>query len=480
MKKSKSLMSAALAAAMIISVGALAGCEKKDDEYSVWYSSEIIDTETGSKVSSGTKSDKSQSSSGKSSTSKVAKDTDDEKNSAVYDGIEKLKGTTVRFATWEDHSTTEAASAIAAFSKKYGIKYEMVNIGQYEYTTKLSGLIASGQSPDIIMENGNFPALFPMAQRLDKISSVNVSDAFWDKNTTEICSIDGVPYFVNSADSPYIGTALVVYNKKLFEDNGFKTPQDFADENKWTIDAFRECATRISKLGSGYIGASVRAEFAVALFGTEFVTYKNSKFVNNISSGQLNTALNWYMTGVDSKIFTPTMSTNEFNSFVSGKVGMILWTDYLVKKCGPIRNIDPSILAAVPAPKVNASDAKYPNFTGIRAYGICKGAKNAVGAGYFLRYFLDFKNYDYNDIYLNNDVIKTVKNCKKISSSPQLMHAEGVLNISEGLNTQEKYYSVITSSTAAQVSVNLQSLKNKVDDCVNKANKVINEKRKEQ
>ena len=69
----------------------------------------------------------------------------------------ELEGTTVKFATWIDHSQTDTADVLAGFEQTTGMKYEWVNVPQGEYITKLIGLIAADQAPDVIVENGDFP-----------------------------------------------------------------------------------------------------------------------------------------------------------------------------------------------------------------------------------------------------------------------------------------------------------------------------------
>lgn len=471
MKKMRSFLAMALCLLMLVS---MFGCNKSTDTTS---EPEEDNSSVQSIEDEVTTPDTEESS----TPSKLLPTDDDEgdveSDKNAFAGIEKYKGKTLRFATWVDHTSGEAANAIATFCKKYEIKYERVNVGQYEYITKISGLVASGQSPDIIVENGNFPGLFPFAQRLDKIASINLNDGFWDKGKTELCSIDGVPYFVNSQNGPWNDLGLVAYNKKLFEDNGFKTPDDFVNENNWNLDTFMECANRISKLGSGYTGTVMVPGFMTAMFGTQLVKYENGKFTNNTTNEAVTNAFRWYMNGVDSKVICPTMTMTELNAFSDGKTGMVVYTDFLLKTSGPIRGIDKDILAAVPLPKVNKGDAKYPTFTGIRAYGVCKGARNPELAGYFLRHFLDKKYYDSSDVYLNSKSSKLVKKLSSITSAPTIMYSEGVLNIIDGLNTDAKYYATVTDSTAAQVAVNLKSVSGSVEACVKKANDILNDKK---
>ena len=52
---------------------------------------------------------------------------------------------------------------MASFADKYNIEIELSLVPQTDYSTRLSGMIASGQSPDLIVDNNEFPYLLPCA-----------------------------------------------------------------------------------------------------------------------------------------------------------------------------------------------------------------------------------------------------------------------------------------------------------------------------
>lgn len=160
-----------------------------------------------------------------------------------FAGIENYKGTTVRFATWIDHTQNESAKPIADFTDKYGINLELVPVNQGDYLVKLSGLIGAGQSPDLIVDNLRMPAVFPYAQPLNNIPSFNLDDPFWDQSYEDVTPINGNTYFINSVNSPWTYRYMVFFNKKLFEDNNFKSPAEYFEDGDWTIDNFVKCAS---------------------------------------------------------------------------------------------------------------------------------------------------------------------------------------------------------------------------------------------
>ena len=66
----------------------------------------------------------------------------------------KLDGTTVHYATRIDHNRNESAQVIADFTDITGIKVKLTTIAQTDYISKLTGFVAAGESPDVIVNNG--------------------------------------------------------------------------------------------------------------------------------------------------------------------------------------------------------------------------------------------------------------------------------------------------------------------------------------
>lgn len=389
---------------------------------------------------------------------------DDAEETSAYSGISEYDGTTLKFATWIDHREGEGAVPMSSFAEKYNIEVEITAIPQGDYATKLSGLIASGQSPDIIVDNNEFPYILPYAEPLNDVKSINLEDSFWDKTVTDYATFNGKTYLVNSVDSPWTYRFMCFFNKKLFEDNGFKSPQEYYEEDNWTIDTFVSCAKQIKNLGSDFVGASVRQEFAAGIFESETTRISNGKFTNNVTDSKLSKAYKWMLTGKEAGYFS---TANEADKFSKNKCGMFLYGDFGLRATGGFASMDPDIIGYVPMPKPSKSQSYYPSVASWRAYGICKGSKNAEAAGYFIRYFLDFKNYDRSSMFKSDEADKFYDELREIEDHTFMLTYHGVNR--DLTNTTE----VIVSSSSAQVDTNLKAISNRVDAQVDKANKVI-------
>lgn len=397
------------------------------------------------------------------SNEKIKKQSADNLDSA-YPGIEQYRGTTLHFATWIDHKRGEGGVPMASFAEKYGIDVEITAIPQYEYVTKLSGMVASGQSPDIIVDNYEFPKLLPLAEDLREISTIDLSDDFWDKTVIDMSTINGKTYMINSANSPWTYRFMCFYNIKLFEDNGFKEPLEYYEEGNWTIDTFMRCASQISNLGSDYIGASVRHSFASAIFGTQITNFVNGRFVNNTSDLNLSSAYKWMLQGAESGYF---ITDSGLDQFIKNKCGLLLYGDFGLRATGGMETMDADLIGYVPLPKVSQEQENYRSVASWRAYGICKGSQNAAAAGYFIRYFLDFDNYAIDEMFKSERAYEFYNELRKMESTIDMYTYYG-LDISDAND-----FAIVVDGTSAQVDTNLKALSNQIETKVEQGNKII-------
>ena len=108
------------------------------------------------------------------------KSSGDEDEGTAYSGISEYAGTTIKFATWIDHTEGEGAVPMASFAEKYDIEVVITPVPQTDYVTKISGLIGAGQSPDMIVDNYDYPEILALAQPLDDVKSIDLTDKFWE------------------------------------------------------------------------------------------------------------------------------------------------------------------------------------------------------------------------------------------------------------------------------------------------------------
>ncbi|MBR3805766.1 MAG: hypothetical protein IKJ13_02875, partial [Clostridia bacterium] len=170
----KRIISLLLCVAMLLSVCALAGCGGGNE---------------GNKPSGGPSTDLS----------------DNEKEEEFFlDMPSELRGTTVQFATWIGHDKTDTAICLAGFEETTGMKLELVQVNQSDYVVKMTSLIAADQSPDVVVENGDFPKTLNLLMPLEKeTTGLDVTDPFWDQDVVKKYTIGKYPYLVNGKRSSW-------------------------------------------------------------------------------------------------------------------------------------------------------------------------------------------------------------------------------------------------------------------------------------
>ncbi len=306
----------------------------------------------------------------------------------VFKNIPKsLRGKTVTFAHWGDEGGAEYVKVAKAFTKLTGINVKWAMYDQTTYEADISKQIVAGKGPDIIILNDKIPQIFEIAQELPKY--FNVNDGFWDPRITEQTKFGGKNYFVNSYYSPYVPTAgIVVYNKKIFNDNGLTSPVDYINAGAWTWENFRQCMLDADKLG--YYGGVLDPELMARTMGPSFMSYNASagKVELNKNNDAMLRALQFYAKCREEGL----VGNYLIAQYPAGNIAMLTTDAYAIKKNGYLKDMSASDFGAVRMP--DSYEGKPCNYggVGLRAYGIAKGAKQPEAAYYFLRYFLDVDN----------------------------------------------------------------------------------------
>lgn len=330
--------------------------------------------------------------------SMVGENGKDYSNYNPYEGIEKYKGSTIKFATWIDHSQTEGSVPIKEFKEKYDIDVELVYCSQEKYVEEILALIAAGNAPDIFVENQTFPVTLQIAQEFS-VTGVDLNEPIWDKQVINACTVGKKIYAVNTINGPWSDASCVIYNRELMEANGIKTPSEYYEEGNWTWETMTEVMKQVDKLGSDYHGGTIPDVVELySSLGADIVSYDsaNAKFTNTLTNEKVVKAFQYVSNGWKSGLLT------EMEKFNTGKVGIIVKSLYGLKKTGYYRDMDPLDLGFTYMPDPDDKTKASIN-GGLRAYGIVNGSKNPVASGMFIRYFLDSANYDLGNTFISEE-----------------------------------------------------------------------------
>lgn len=397
-----------------------------------------------------------------------------------YESIpESSLGKTVRFATWIDHTTTEGAVPLRNFERDTGLKIELFTIPQGTYSSVLQSKIAAGDIPDVFVTNDDvsgFPIMLEYAAAVNKVSSVDLNDPIWDQSMLKLGTIGGNIYFLNTRNSPWSGSNLTYYNKALFEENGWTTPAEYYERGDWTWDTAFKVMKEVKALGDGYEGGYIADSILTGAAGTSFTKYdlNSNTFSSGVNDPKLTESYQWYIKCKQAGLFGAQWA-NFKQLFKEGKLGLAFQGVYGLKTTGHWKDMDFKDVGYTVLPAV---DENTPSRTSSiwRTYGIVDGAPNADAAGYFIRYWLDYKSYDLNMAFISTEagnfyyelINKTVEQkyfnfdattCRYVGAGDWVF------------NTPAKQ-----APSEQQVGPKVQSVANVVNQAVEEANKVIQNK----
>ena len=388
----------------------------------------------------------------------------------------ELEGTTVKFATWINHRANESAAVLDDFTNLTGIEVELVSITQSEYISKLTSLISAGQSPDVVVNNGEFPNILQVLQPLDG-TKLDTSDSFWDQAVVKLGTIGGRPYLVNAKNSAWnMASPCVYYNNKIFEDNGITTPALYLAEGRWTLDNFYKCARELAQVCSE-VGAGIETSAYFSTYASGMAKYDSATetFTSNLTDSAV------------TKVWQDMIKARENGSvkvndeggrhlFVSGKMGMIFTGAYGLRKYGWMNDMDINDLSFVTPPRADSGSEEVYGGSMFRSYGICKGASNADGAAYFLRYFLNADNYEESELYKNGEAAELYKKLSENQNYNNPVFDYGIMSLMA--TTSLPLYEIfpdLADCSSAQVTTALNAGANKLNSCITRANMIIND-----
>lgn len=387
---------------------------------------------------------------------------------------ESIKGTTVRFATWIDHTQTEGAVPLSTFTEKTGLGIELFIVPESGYVNNIMTKMAAGDIPDVFVNNSgstDFPVTLQIAAPINKVSTVDLQEPIWDQSMLDSATIEGNIYMVNTIGSPWMGSNLVYYNKRIFAENGFKTPEDYFSEGKWTWDNLLKCAKNIKTLGEDYKGVYVSSDDFISSLSTGFMKYdsKTGRFSSGVNDARLLEGYQWYADARDEGLLDGSV-----NDFMQGKCALVVRGPYGLKTNGYFIDMDQKDIGYTYLPSWEEGE-KFVTSAVYRMYGIVDGAPNADAGGYFIRYWLDPANYDLANAFISVDAGNFYYGLTDIPATEKYFPRDYscLALIGEASNT---LYTKVRQVSSAGVKTAIDEVSNVVDRAVNAANEVITKK----
>lgn len=440
MKKFKKVLSAALALTMLVSLTACGGETKKDKTV----------TSTGNVNTDSTSFDE-----------------------RYKELLEECKGSTVVFATWESPDKNEAAQVLKDFESKYGIKVEIMRINESEYNQTIAGYIASDKAPDVYFAMNDFPGALNCLQPVSN-GKLDLTDPIYDQDFIDMATIDGETYLVNTLGNIWSERDLVFYNKKLLTDNNITTPEEYYEAGNWTFETMKKVMSDVKALGSDYVGGYLDFESIIGSVGASYYDMQDGQFVNTMDTKL--TDVNRYLAQCYKEGLVQGYGNYNYrDNFVGGKVGIAVTNAYGLKKAGFWRNMNTDDIGFTYIPDWSSTEKSVA--TGLfRGWGICKGAKNPVGAALFIRYYLDVNNYDTSSAFINEEAESFFF---KLTGTSSVETKHSFLLGGQRITGEERVnYAKVCLSDPTQIETQMATLKNVVDNQVSQINEFISKQTK--
>lgn len=398
-------------------------------------------------------------------------------SSSTVNGVnpEDYRGSSITLVTWKDPALNEDGPVVKKFEEEYGIEVKVQLVEESEYINTIAGDIAAGTQGDVCFITSRMPSAYTIMQPLDE-AKLDLTDPIWDQITIKDSEIAGHPYLVNTISNIWSEVDVCVYNKRIFEENGIKTPAEYYEEGTWTLEAFERCCRQVAALGKDYLGAAVRGPMFLGGIGASFFSYDNEEFRVSVDE-RLYAGMQFLSELNADKLINPGMG-----NFADEKTGMAITDSFGLKRTGHFSTMNPDHIGVTYLPRFDQDSEQVLSGT-YRGWGLIKGAKNPVAAGIFLRYYLDVNNYDLDLTFHSQELADfffeateaTYQQRKKTYYTDGLREVSGYYSNEYWATDFEKQY----ERSPAQLRAWIESQLPLMETMVEEGNKVVQQARKE-
>ena len=421
-------------------------------------------------TSSGSKKTSSKSSGGSTSPVNVKASKSTKFASDPYSDIPAgLKGTTVEYLLCRP-ITDNDKTIIANFEKKTGIKVKLTYAEYGGYGTTVANRVAAKDAPDIInAERVAYPnGLISLCEPLDA-ETFKLDDPFWDLDSMQGCKFRGQYYGVFTNHEIYHDARMMMINVPLLKqilggDYDTASPRALWKSGKWNLETFYDLCVRIKN--AGYLPLTYISQYDFALAsGQDLVKFDGTKFSSNLSNGDLQKAWGWFNEFINT---TGLMEGYNQNNFLAQKDVFFINTVYNCYNKESIAGWAKFEVDAVPVPGVNGVTSAPCDF---RPFSIAKGAKNPVGAAYFLRYLLDSENTFSKAEAVNANVWETAQYVS--NKLPKTFEFSSSLLLYVGETAEGSVRTHLVTAEKGQMATAFAKCENLVGNAVERMNKAV-------
>lgn len=284
--------------------------------------------------------------------------------------------------------------AYTYFKKTYGATIEVDQYSDAELVDKLTSMVSSGKSPDLVDQRQNsFPYHIgkKMYMPLDEYMDLKAPQWADVSSYIERYAINGEHYYYPWAY--FVSPRFLIYNRAKFNDLGIDDPKTLYEQNNWTWDTMLKC------MNDFVVGVKNDVPDAIGVYGTvatsfinsagsAMVTFENGKLVNNLNDANIDRAQNFLENlkkqGLSLLYYGDTMSNVAVDPVVSGYSAFHAVGDWCIANYCQLQDSDPEMdIFFVPFPKDPDADRYYQTLDTF-AYLVPNGAPNPQASCIFI------------------------------------------------------------------------------------------------
>lgn len=384
-----------------------------------------------------------------------------------------LRGTTIEIFHWNPASELpDGAKVINKFQQQTGIKVNWKVASYDNYDVELQARVAAGKSPDIVLFQWMNSNRVKLCQPVTNVG-FDFSNSDWDKELMKYYTVKGKTYAVNMNGTYLNRPAAIFYNKSLIEKYDYEDPYTLWKQGKWTESKFMEMCEDFKRTVNGPAWCVSKYDVWSLLLGLQSeISYKDGKYGNNLRDKK---AINAWQRGAELYQSGLIDRTWDSNGFEAGKYLFFDTSLMYTRTTQPYFSTLKSsgTLGVVPFFKIDGQSEQYQLMSEYEAYGFAKGAKNATGAAFFLRYYLDPTSYNEKTFFCTEQAKEVYEYSMKQPN--RIMHNRNPLGSGNSTSPISQVRLALQEATPAQVPTILNTYISVVDAAVEDLNKRLND-----
>lgn len=388
-----------------------------------------------------------------------------------------FSGTTIQVYNWNAQEEYPGlANVIKSFTKATGVTVKWVREDYSTYLQKLTSLIATKKSPDIIRTNQPLPHVWTLSQDISVSGYEDFGNEVWDQKFMSYHTVNGKVYATNTTSSIMTGPQILFYNRSLISKYNLDDPYKLWKSDEWTVDAFEKILRDYKKAsGNVAIGCDLIDKYLTNIYnlpGEISYDATTNKFVPNIDNKNIITVMQRAADLANKENLSVGWGLDEFDR---GDILMFAGTGVTARRLNAYATNLKSAgtLGTVPWPTASGKNSDAVVGWGDEAYAIPKGAKNPEIFPYYVFYVTDPSRYDLKTFFADDQALEVYNFLTDLPASQRSASLGWSSNIEQFIGDISRISSAYSGKTGDQIPSVLNSNSNLSQLRADEYNKVL-------